>query len=325
MPGTGQGRKERYRRRVEPTDENRSAFDAAHRGVERREAALPALVRESLADLNGKRVLHLGAGTGAATVEFVELGATVTGVDPSDGALAVARERGPSVLWIDSELDSLPAELLRSRHDLVYAGPETTQGARDLDHFAATVASALRPGGDLLLFDEHPAALCIDGLMHWREDYFAQGFRRLGQLVGALGRHDLVVRALEEFPAGRARTTTPACPSSSCCTRARRARPTSRFGRAGARRCRSRRTRRSAGSPAGAAPSTRTSAAERHVDAEAMAALHELPRSGSRTPSSIWNSYRSVAIRFPSETRSSSCVAIPTYAAVSTSPSRART
>src|SRR5918995_153464 len=141
VPGTGQGRKERYRRRVEPTDENRSAFDAAHRGVERREAALPALVRESLADLNGKRVLHLGAGTGAATVEFVELGATVTGVDPSDGALAVARERGPSVLWIHSEIASLPGELQRHRFDLVYAGPETTQNVRDLDRFAATVAS----------------------------------------------------------------------------------------------------------------------------------------------------------------------------------------
>ncbi len=202
VPGTGQGRKPRYRRRVEPTDENRSAFDAAHRRLERHEAALPALVRESLADLEGKRVLHLGAGTGAATVEFVELGATVTGVDPSDGALAIARERGPAVLWIHSELDSLPAELLRGRFDLVYAGPETTQGARDLEHLASIVGSALRPGGDLLLFDEHPAALCIDGLMHWREDYFAQGFRRLGQLVGALGRHNLVVRALEEFPAG---------------------------------------------------------------------------------------------------------------------------
>ena len=91
------------------------------------------------------------------------------------------------MLWIHSELDSLPAELLRGRFDLVYAGPQTTQNARDLEHFASTVGSALRPGGDLLLFDEHPAALCIDGLMHWREDYFAQGFRRLGQLVGALG------------------------------------------------------------------------------------------------------------------------------------------
>jgi SAM-dependent methyltransferase len=187
---------------VEPTDENRSAFDAAHRSAQRHEAGLPSLVRASLADLNGKRVLHLGAGTGAATVEFVELGASVTGVDPSDGALTVAREREPAVLWIHAEIDSLPAELQRNRFDLVYAGPETTQGVRDLDHLAATVGAALRPGGDLLLFDEHPAALCIDGLMHWREDYFREGFHRLGQLVGALGRHDLVVRALEEFPAG---------------------------------------------------------------------------------------------------------------------------
>ena len=187
---------------MEPTDENRSAFDAAHRSAQRHEAGLPSLVRESRADLNGQRVRHRGAGSGAATVEFVELGASVTGVDPSDGALAVAREREPAVLWIHSEIESLPAELQRNRFDLVYAGPETTQGVRDLDLLAATVAAALRPGGDFLLFDEHPAALCIDGLMHWREDYFEAGFHRLGQLVGALARHDLSVRALEEYPPG---------------------------------------------------------------------------------------------------------------------------
>ena len=38
--------------------------------------------------------------------------------------------------------------------------------------------------------------------MHWREDYFAPGFRRLGQLVGTLARHGLVVHALEEYPPG---------------------------------------------------------------------------------------------------------------------------
>jgi SAM-dependent methyltransferase len=187
---------------VEPTDENLRAFDRAHAPVERGEATLPAQVRESLAELKGKRVLHLGCGSGAATAEFVELGASVTGVDPSDGALETARARGPSVLWIHAELDSLPAELQRGRFDLVYAGPETTQAVRDLDLFAGTVGTALKPGGDLLLYDEHPAALCIDGLMHWREDYFDARFRRLGQLVGALGRHSLVVRALEEYPAG---------------------------------------------------------------------------------------------------------------------------
>ena len=187
---------------MEPTDENLRAFDRAHASIERGEATLPAQVRESLAELQGKRVLHLGCGSGAATMEFVELGASVTGVDPSDGALETARTRGPSVLWIHAELDSLPAELLRARFDLAYAGLETTQTVRDLDLFSGAVGAALRPGGDLLLYDEHPAALCIDGLMHWREDYFAPGFRRLGQLVGALGRHNLVVRALEEYPAG---------------------------------------------------------------------------------------------------------------------------
>jgi SAM-dependent methyltransferase len=187
---------------VEPTDENLRAFDRAHSPVERGEATLPQPVRESLAELAGKRVLHLGCGSGAATAEFVELGASVTGVDPSDGALETARAHSPSVLWIHAELDSLPAELQRGRFDLVYAGPETTQTVRDLDLFAGTVGTALKPGGDLLLYDEHPAALCIDGLMHWREDYFAAGFQRLGQLVGALGRHSLVVLALEEYPAG---------------------------------------------------------------------------------------------------------------------------
>jgi len=81
---------------VEPTDENLRAFEEAHRPVERGETSLPPQVRQSLADLSGKRVLHIGAGSGAATVEFVELGASVTGVDPSDGALEViAIEAGP--------------------------------------------------------------------------------------------------------------------------------------------------------------------------------------------------------------------------------------
>ena len=64
---------------MEPTDENLRAFDRAHKQAERREQHLPQQVRDSVTDLHDKRVLHLGAGTGAATAEFVELGASVTG------------------------------------------------------------------------------------------------------------------------------------------------------------------------------------------------------------------------------------------------------
>ena len=187
---------------MEPTDENLRAWDQAHQSTERGETTLPEQIRGSLSDLSGKRVLHVGCGSGAATAEFVERGASVTGVDPSDGALELARERGPSVLWIHAELDTVPTELQRGRFDLAYVGRGIAQEVRDLDLFAGSISASLKPGGDLLLFDDHPAALCLDGLMHWREDYFAQGFYRLGQLVGALGRHELVVRALEEYPAG---------------------------------------------------------------------------------------------------------------------------
>ena len=187
---------------MEPTDENLRAFEQAHQPVERGETSLPPQVRQSLADLNGKRVLHIGAGSGAATVEFVELGASVTGIDPSEGALERARERAPSVLWIHSELDTVPAELQRGRFDLAYAGPGTVQGVRELDLLAGSIGASMRAGGDLLVYDEHPAALCVDGLMHWREDYFEAGFHRLGQLVGALARHDFAVRALEEYTPG---------------------------------------------------------------------------------------------------------------------------
>ena len=191
---------------MEPTEENLRAWERAHRRREARpsrgDEPLPEQVRQSVADLHGKRVLHLNCGVGVATAQFAELGASVTAVDVDETVLDAARERAPEVLWIAAEPHALPAELQRGRFDLVYAGPDTYQELRELDLFAGNVAASLRAGGDLLVFDHHPAALCVDGLMHWREDYFAPGFHRLGQLVGALGRHHFTVRALEEYPAG---------------------------------------------------------------------------------------------------------------------------
>jgi hypothetical protein len=60
--------------------------------------------------------------------------------------------------------------------------------------------SALSARGDLLLYDEHPVAKTVDGLMHWRDSYFSAGSVRLGQIVTSLARAGLSVRALEEYP-----------------------------------------------------------------------------------------------------------------------------
>jgi SAM-dependent methyltransferase len=212
---------------MEPTDLNRRAWDEIHR---RRADAmagrlgLPSHVRRALADLSGKRVLNLQSGTGESAAELAELGATVTAVDISPEALAVARERWPSILWIEGDVQALPRELRRGRFDLVYTGDGVLPWLQDLAVWAGGIASALRSGGDLLLYDAHPVAGCVDALMHWRDSYFDESLHanvgwshfdlpgdpareqkverhwRLGQIVTALAGAGLVVGALEEYP-----------------------------------------------------------------------------------------------------------------------------
>jgi SAM-dependent methyltransferase len=142
-------------------------------------------------------------GTGEATAQLAELGGVVTGVDSSGAVLEAARERWPSILWVQADPEALPRELRRGRFDLVYSGPGSLAMVRDLETWLSGIVSTLREGGDLLLFEEHPVALCVDGLMHWRESYFAEGSLRLGQIVSAVTRSGLTLRALEEYPARR--------------------------------------------------------------------------------------------------------------------------
>ena len=189
---------------MEPTEHNRSAWDELHRlrtEALAGEPGLPSPVRHALADLSGKRVLDLHCGTGESSAELAELGAVVTGVDPSGRALEAARERWPSILWVQADPQALPAELRRARFDLVYSGLGSLASIRDLESWLRGLAATLRSGGDLLLFEEHPVALCVDGLMHWRESYFDAGSRRLGQIVTTVARAGFALRALEEYPA----------------------------------------------------------------------------------------------------------------------------
>jgi SAM-dependent methyltransferase len=197
---------------VEPTEENIRVWDEIHRQRESEPESLPARVLERLPRLRGRYVCHLGCGTGGQTLQLVELGALVTGVDPSADALLQARARAPGVAWVHAPLDELPLELKRGRFDLVYAGTDTLSRVVDLTELAHGIAGALRPGGGLILFDIHPSRRCLDAILHWREDYFAaessEGLRlwRIGEIVMALAAADLRLRAFEEFPGERAFT-----------------------------------------------------------------------------------------------------------------------
>lgn len=185
---------------MEPTDVNRRAFDELHRrrGEERR--GLPPIVELTLGDLTEKRVLHLHAGGGEASARLAGLGAVVTAVDPSEERLEAARERWPRILWIQAEPQALPPELRRARFDLVYSPEGVLSQLDDLDAWAAGLAAALHPRGELLMFEEHPVADCVDGLLRWHLDYFRPEAPRLGTIVTALARAGFTVEALEEYP-----------------------------------------------------------------------------------------------------------------------------
>ncbi|MFL5959262.1 MAG: methyltransferase domain-containing protein [Gaiellaceae bacterium] len=194
---------------MEPTEENIRAWDDAHRS-RAEPVELPPVVRRTLGELKGKRVLHVLCGTGEATAALAALGAVATGIDPRPAGLEAARERWPKILWVDGDPQSLPRQLRRGRFDLVYSGEGVLGGLGDLDSWAVGIAAALRPHGELLVFDDHPVADCVDGLLRWRSDYFRDPgdpdrLWRIGQLVSALARARMHVEALEEYPGGTSR------------------------------------------------------------------------------------------------------------------------
>jgi SAM-dependent methyltransferase len=160
---------------VEPTEQNRRAWDEIHR--RRTEAmagelGIPDGIRELLPNVEGKHVLHLQCATGESTAQLVELGALVSAVDISSEALEVAREKAPDVAYVHADVQDLPLELRRSRFDLVYTGGGVLVWLQDLAPWTTGIASALKPGGTLLLYDAHPLSQCVDHLGHWRDDYF---------------------------------------------------------------------------------------------------------------------------------------------------------
>jgi SAM-dependent methyltransferase len=184
-----------------PTEQNREAWDARFGRTAEPPRGLPEAVRERLTGVEGKHVLHLPCGTGEATADLLALGALVSAIDPSEEALTVARERVVGAAFFRAELQELPFQLRRRRFSVVYAGEGTLALAPDLDLLAAALSAALRKNGRLVLCDRHPIGDCIDPVgLRWRESYFDEGRRRLGQIVTAMIGTQLDLVELEELP-----------------------------------------------------------------------------------------------------------------------------
>jgi ubiquinone biosynthesis O-methyltransferase len=104
-------------------------------------------------DWRGKAVLDLGCGGGFMAEALKERGATVTGVDPSEGAIAAARQHAEvndyEIEYLAGSGESLP--FADGAFDIVVCVDGLEQVA-DLDQVLSEIRRVLRPNG-LFLFD----------------------------------------------------------------------------------------------------------------------------------------------------------------------------
>lgn len=192
---------------------------------------LDATVVAAAGDVTGRRLLHLQCATGEETLSWAVLGATATGVDISDAQVALARQKaadaGLDVAFVAADIYDLSDEWRRGDFDVVYTGGGALVWLPDIARWAGIVAAALRPGGRLILFEEHPVAGCLwveDGKLAITDDYFGRGKTTpdqgwghfaggegaqetkyqfswpLGDVVTALAQAGLRIESLAEFP-----------------------------------------------------------------------------------------------------------------------------
>ena len=115
------------------------------------------VVREALGDVAGLAALDLGCGTGRHSVWLANAGATVTGVDFSEGMLEEARGKpgAAAVRFLAHDLHQ-PLPFAPGSFDLVVSGL-VLEHLREIDAFFAEAHRVLRPGGHAVVSAMHPA------------------------------------------------------------------------------------------------------------------------------------------------------------------------
>lgn len=110
------------------------------------------------AELGAHTVLDIGCGTGTFALLLAEHGYEVTGLDPAEASLDVARSKPGAhrITWIHGDATALPPRQV----DLVTMTANVAQAIADPCDWAATLVAShagLRPGGHLVFETRDPA------------------------------------------------------------------------------------------------------------------------------------------------------------------------
>jgi SAM-dependent methyltransferase len=128
------------------------------------ERVTPALI----APRPGERILDAGCGTGRHIGRLLAAGATVTGLDLSEGMLAVARSRFPDVAFAQGDLQAR-WPFADGAFDAVLCAL-VGEHLDDLDAVAEEMRRVITPGGRAVFSVYHPAMSAAGKEAHFERD-----------------------------------------------------------------------------------------------------------------------------------------------------------
>lgn len=154
--------------------------------------------RELLGDLAGLSLIHLQCNAGQDTLSLARLGATVTGVDISDEAIAFAaalsRNAGIPATFERADVYDWLERTGRGtrRFDIAFSSYGAIIWLSDIRAWARGIGAILKPGGRFVLVEFHPFAMTLDDNWRLAFDYFGAGQPRvfedgIGDYVAAAG------------------------------------------------------------------------------------------------------------------------------------------
>ena len=140
---------------------------------------LRSIELSELGDVRGRSLLHLQCHFGLDTLAWARRGASVTGVDFSPAAIALARslarELAIPAAFTCSDLYELPA-VLDQQFDIVFTSYGVLHWLPDLPRWGQIVARYLKPGGIFYIVEDHPFFRVLrptpDGQIKAQRSYF---------------------------------------------------------------------------------------------------------------------------------------------------------
>ena len=122
-------------------------------------------------DLNGKRILDLGCGSGERCIDYLNRGAVkVTGIDISEKMLAVAKSENsdPRITYLNMPMEDIDG--IDDTFDLVISSL-AIHYIEDFNGVVKNVNRLLCEGGFFIFSQEHPLATCYTGIGdRWTRD-----------------------------------------------------------------------------------------------------------------------------------------------------------